>query len=189
MQKAEQCISGHWLGSLQVLRIKQRLLILQPSLIRFCTSICNGWLVISKLLPFPEMGWYLYSKLFPSCEGFLDFFLNSPCFAIVQKSCKETVGRLGLEIRASTIWTRTAGSPPLPPLHSPLDCLECKISTSFCFSTFLSVRQCVYKGMPRKEGSVNISCLTSVSYSLYAITSYNPHLFSNILPFSVRLLF
>lgn len=40
MQEAEQ-----W--SFQVLRIKQKLLILQPSLIIFCTCICNSWLVIS----------------------------------------------------------------------------------------------------------------------------------------------
>jgi len=93
VQKATRCLSGHWLGSLQVLRIKQRLLILQPSLIRFCICICNSWFVISKLLSFPEMGWSLYSKLFPFCEGFKkNFFFTLSMFCdssgILQGGCR-----------------------------------------------------------------------------------------------------
>lgn len=141
MQKAKQCISGHWLGSLQVLGIKQRLLILQPSLITFCTCICNGWLFLNYFHFLKWGGLYIASYFHPLRDFWMFFKPCMFCYSsgISQGGCRRAwSGAQGKESMSKDCRI----TPSLPP-DTSLDCLECTINTSFCFSTLLSVRQSV----------------------------------------------
>lgn len=132
------------------------------------------------------MGWSLCSKLFLSRERFLIFFLKLSvlCYnsGILQRGLKEVLVWSSKQYNVNRDCRTTPSAPP-----APLGCLDYPEST-FWFSTVLSARQC-FERNAQQGISVSIACLPLVSHSLYTIGSHTPRSCSNVLLFSITLLF